>query len=126
MKEGSPEVMPLALPTHLLRAVLKPICQCHVRVGEIHSIHPSGFRGHGVLLGKDQAHDLAELDILKEELYVYRVWRVLGRNVDLIFNEVVLRQHPNVRIIGIDANGAAERDSHRSVPCKQGPPDPLP
>jgi hypothetical protein len=63
---------------------------------------------------------------LKEELYVYRVWRVLGDAVDLVLNEIVLGQHAHVGVVGVDSDRPTEGNCYGSVPGEEGPPNALP
>lgn len=113
-------------PIHLLRTVLQPISQSHVTVGKIDRILPSHFQRHGVLLRQDQAHNLAQSDVLKKKLDMDMVRRKLGWNIGFILDEIVLRYHFNIGIVGIDMDWATQCDGYRSITCEQGPPNSLP
>lgn len=115
-----------SLPAHFLGAILEPIGQCHIRVREVHRIHASGLGRHRVLLRKNQTHDLAQLNVLQEELHMDRVGRVSGRGVELIFDEVVLRHHFNVGVVGVDPDRSSQCHCHGAVSREERPPDSLP
>lgn len=126
MEQTGPEVMPLALPAHLFGAVLKPVRQGHIRMGQVHRIHTSRLGSHGVLLREDQAHNFAEFNVLEEKLDVDGFRGVFGRDIDFILNEVVFGQHAHIRIIHVDADRSSQSDRHGPVARKKGPPDSLP
>jgi hypothetical protein len=81
-------------------------------MGEVNGIGALEFGSHGVLLGKHQAHNLTELDVVDEKLDVHRVLRKLGRAIRLIFYEVVFGNHLDVRIFGVDPNRSAKSNSN--------------
>jgi len=68
------------------------------------------------LLREHKTHNLAELDIVNEELNMGRIWRELGRPVWFVLKEIVLRYHLYVRVFRIDSDRPAKCYSYRSVP----------
>jgi len=126
MQQSSPEVMMGPIPLDFGWAVLQPVGQRHVAVGKVDGIGSAVFGSHRILLGEDEAHDFAQLDVVDEELDMDGVGRVLGALVDLIVDEVVLGDHLHVRVFGVDGDGPAERNRDRSIATIQGPPDALP
>lgn len=119
VEQCRPKMMPRSLPVHFSGTILEPICQCHVTVCQVDSICPPRFRSHRVLLRKNQTHDLAQLDILEEELDVDWVWSVIGYWVAFVFNEIFFRYHLHVRIICIDRHGTTQSYCHRSIASEQ-------
>jgi hypothetical protein len=59
---------------------------------------------HRVLLREYQTHDFAEFDILQEELNMYGIRRVRAREIAFVLNEIILREHLNIRVIQIDVD----------------------
>ena len=102
VEQSGPEVVLWLFPVNLFWTILEPICQRHVTVSEVYSILPPCFGGYRILLRKDQAHNLTEPHVLEEKLYVDGIWRILGWLVNVIFNKIVLRDHFDVRVIGVD------------------------
>lgn len=128
MQQSAPKVVPLGLPPYLWRAVLQPIRQCHVRVCQVDGVVAwSRFACYAILLRKHETHDLAQFDIVQEELDVYRFGRVFGRSVrSLVVIEIVLGTELYVRVFDVDAHGPAQGNSHGAVTCEECPPDALP
>lgn len=112
MKERRPEIVTWLLPINFFRAILQPICECHVAVRQVNRILSSCFGSNGVLLGQDQAHDLAQPNVLEEKLDVYIIRRIFCRLIQFIFDEIVLGDHLNIGIIGVDMHRATKGDSH--------------
>ena len=108
-------MMSVLLPLYLSWAMLEPVGKSHVAVRQVDRILPASFGGHRVLLREHQAHDLTQSDILKEELDVSMVGGKFGRLVELVFGEVIFRNHFHVRIVGIDVNGSTQGHSNRAV-----------
>lgn len=55
-----------------------------------------------------------------------RVGRVFRDNVDFIFNEIILGQHLNVRVVCVDTNWTTKGYGDRAVSGEQSPPNSLP
>lgn len=94
--------MPRSFPVYFTRAVPKPVGQSHVAVSQINRVRPPRFGRDRVLLGEDQAHDLAELHVLQEELDMNVVGWILGWTINFVFYEVIFRHHFDVGIIRVD------------------------
>jgi hypothetical protein len=77
-------------------------------------------------LGKNKAHNLAQLDILQEELYVNWVRIIFCAAVDLILDKIVFREHLDVGVIGIYIDGPAKGDGNGPVAGEECPPDSFP
>ena len=106
-------MMSRTFPVDLLWAILQPIRQSHVTVGEIDRFDPGVLLwANGVILREDKANDFAELDVVEEELHVHRIGPVIGRLVGLVFDEVVLCKHLHVRVIDVDGAWSSECHSH--------------
>lgn len=117
--------MPVRLPFHLWRAILKPVCKSHVAVRKIDRIWPS-LRCNGVLLRKDETHDLAKFDVVEEEMYVDGLGLILSRSVWLVVNEIIHRDHLHVRIFDVDAAWTTQGHGDGSISREQSPPYALP
>jgi hypothetical protein len=87
-------------------------------VREIDGIGSSILGRNRVLLGQDEAHDLAQLDVVDEEVNMNRVWGIFCRFVRFVFHEVVFGNHLDVGVFWVDCNWPAERDCYRSVSGK--------
>jgi len=84
------------------------------------------LRSDRVVLRKDQTHDLAQFDVVQEEVDVYRVQRILGGLVSLVLDEVFFADHLNIRIFNVDTAGATKSYRYRAIPREEGPPDAFP
>jgi hypothetical protein len=126
VKQGGPELVVALIVRDFLGAMLEPIGQSHIAVGQVNGICPFELRGNRVLLGQYQTHDFTQLDVVDEELHMDRVRRELGRTIGLVLDEIFFVDHFDVRILGNDSNGPAEGHSNRAVSGIQGPPDALP
>jgi hypothetical protein len=93
---------------------------------QIDGIGSSGFGRHRVLLGQHQPHDLAELDVLQEELDVDRVASIVVVRIAFIFDEIFFSYHFDIRVVSIDRHGSTQGDRDRAVSCEQRPPDAFP
>ena len=54
------------------------------------------------------------------------VWLILRRSIRLVVNKVIRSNHLDIRVFNVDAARPPKSDSHRSISCEQGPPNPLP
>jgi len=96
-------------------------------MGQVDGFDPTGFlRSDCVVLRKYQAHDLAQLDVVEEELHVYRIWWIAHRLISIVLDKIVFSEHLDIRIIDIDANGPAKSHSNRSIAGEERPPDSFP
>lgn len=126
MQQCRPEMMPLRFPCHLRWAILEPIRKSHVTVCKVECIVTSSLGGCGVILSKYKTHNLAELDIIEEELHVCGILLVLCRSIRFIVEEVLGYNHLHVRVFDVYATRASECNSNRSISGKQRPPYPFP
>jgi hypothetical protein len=78
------------------------------------------------LLRKHETHDLTELDIVQEELDVYRIGRVLGWSIGLVVDKIIFRNHFDIRVFDVDGNRSSKSNSDRSIAREQGPPNSFP
>jgi hypothetical protein len=118
--------MSLWFPPYFWWAILEPIGECHVAVRQIKRIVPSHLRCYRILLRKHQTHDLTKLDIIQEELDVYRIRRIFSRSIGLIVDEVVLGYHLDIGVFDIDRYWSSESNSDRSISGKERPPNTFP
>ena len=118
--------MPLWLPSDFRRAILQPIRERHIAVRQIEGVVSPELRGHRVLLRQHQSHDLAQLDVVEEELDVNGVGWVLGRSIGFVVNEVVLGDHLYIGIFNVDGYRTPKRDGDRTISSEQSPPDSFP
>lgn len=81
---------------------------------------------HRILLRKNKAHDLTQLDVLKEELNMHWIRRVFGWHVIFIFDKVILGQHLYVRVVRVDGDWPSKRNRNRAISCEESPPNALP
>lgn len=93
---------------------------------QVNRIVAPRFGRHRVLLRKNKAHDLTQLDVLEEELNVHWIGRVFGWGIILIFDKVILCQHLHVRIVCVDGDGSSKRNRDGPISCEESPPDALP
>jgi len=126
VQQGSPKIVVILVIANFLWAMLEPVGQGHVAVGQINSIGSLELGRDRILLGQDQAHDFAQLDVVDEEADMDGVRWELGGSVWLVFNEIVFGDHFDVRVFRIDTDRAAQSDSHRSISGEQGPPNASP
>ena len=81
-------------------------------MSKINGVLAPCFRCHRVLLRQYESHDLAKSHILKKELDVYRVGWIFCRLIHFIFDEVVLGNHLDIRIISVNVYRSAQSNSY--------------
>ena len=106
--------------------MLEPIGQGHVAMGQGDGGLASDLRRDRVLLREDEAHDVAQLDVLQEELDVKGIMGIVGRLTVLVLAEIILGDHLDVGVVGVDVDGSTQGNGHGPVPGEEGPPDPFP
>jgi hypothetical protein len=109
--------MPVRLPLHLWWTILKPVCERHIAVCEVDCVRPSLGRNR-ILLRQYETHNFAQLDVVQEELYMDGIWLILRRSIRLVVNEVIRRNHLNIRVFYVDAARTSEGNSDRPVSCE--------
>ena len=119
MKQCRPKVVTRSLPVHFSRAILQPVRQSHIAVCQVDGVGSTCFGCNRVLLGKNQPHDLTQLDVLEKERNVNRVGSIFSVWVALIFDEILFRDHLDVRVIGVDRDWTTQSDCDRSISSKQ-------
>lgn len=95
-------------------------------MGEVEGIVLAHFARHRVLLRQYQAHDFAQFDVIEEELHVYWVRGELGRAIELVVDEVIFRDHFDIRIVNVDAARPSKRHGDGTITSEESPPNALP
>lgn len=126
MQERRPEMMPGSFPVDFLGAILQPVRQGHITVGQVDCVCSSGLGCDGVLLGQYEAHNLTELGVLEEELDMDRVGRRLCDAIYFVLDEIVFRDHFHVRIVCVYIYWSTKSDCNGAITGEQCPPDSLP
>lgn len=122
MKKSRPEMMPRSLPVDFTRTVLEPVGQSHITMSQVDGVCASSFGCHRILLRQYETHDLAELDVMQEELNVNGIGLVIAVRVALVFDEVFFSDHLDVRVIRVDRYWSTEGNSDGAVSCEKRPP----
>lgn len=88
--------MACSIPLDFRWAVLQPIGKGHIAVSKIYGICPAMLRRYRILLRKYQTHDLAQFDVVDEELDMHWIRWMFGRAVGFVVNKIILTDHLNV------------------------------
>jgi len=67
------------------------------------------------LLRQHETHNLAQFDVVDEERNVDWIGSIVRGLVGFVFYEIVLGDHFNVGVFGVDSDWSAQRYCNRSV-----------